>query len=100
LVIASASIIPSEAPFGPPNRSFQTSLLDPGDPKEMNSFTVEMRKRRSSLEPEKLIVIGIVERLASGTGWDGNAATFYSGKSLMPKVAGEEVPIDTFYFSL
>ena len=100
LVIASASIIPSEDPFGPPNRSFQTSLLDPGDPKEMNSFTVEMRKRRSSLEPEKLIVIGIVERLASGTGWDGNEATFYSGKSLMPKVAGEEVPIDTFYFSL
>ena len=100
LVIASGSIIPSGDPFGPPDRSFKTSHLISGDPLEMNAFSVEMKKRRSSSEPEKLIVIGVVERLASGSGWGDNTATFYSTRSLMPEITGEVVPFDTFYFSL
>ncbi|MCH2313933.1 MAG: ABC transporter permease [SAR202 cluster bacterium] len=100
LVIASATIIPSEDPFGPPDRSFKTSYLAPGDLKEMESFGIEMKKRRSSAEPEKLIVIGVIERLASGTGYGGGSARFYSPRSLGAKIAKEEIPSDTFYFSL
>ena len=100
LAIASASIIPSEDPFGPPDRSFKTSYLNPGDPKAINSFSVEMKKRKSSSEPEKLIVIGVVERLASGTGWGNNSTTFYSTRSLISEIADQYIPLDTFYFSL
>ena len=100
LVVASASIIPSEDPFGPPDRSFKTSYLNPGDLKEMDSFPVEMKKRRSSSEPKKVIIIGVVERLASGTGFGSNSATFYSARSLGSRIADEKIPLDTFYFSL
>ena len=100
LVIASATIIPTEDPFGPPDRSFKTSYLAPGDLKEMESFAIEMKKRRSSAEPEELIVIGVIERLASGTGYGGGSARFYSPRSLGAKIAKEEIPLDTFYFSL
>jgi putative ABC transport system permease protein len=100
LVIASAEIIPSGDPFGPPDRSFKTSYLNPGDSKAMNSFSVEMKKRRSSSEPERLIVIGVVELLASGTGWGNNSAKFYSTRSLIPEIADQDIPFDTFYFSL
>jgi putative ABC transport system permease protein len=100
LVIASATIIPTEDPFGPPDRSFKTSYLAPGDLKEMESFAIEMKKRRSSAEPEELIVIGVIERLASGTGFGGGSARFYSPRSLGAKIAKEAVPLDTFYFSL
>ncbi len=100
LVVASASIIPSEDPFGPPDRSFKTSYLSSGDLKEMDSFSIAMKKRRSSSKPEDLKVIGVVELLATGTGWEGISATFYSARSLVPRVVEEEVPLDTFYFSL
>ena len=100
LVIASATIIPTEDPFGPPDRSFKTSYLAPGDLKEMESFASEMKKRRSSAEPEELIVIGVIERLASGTGFGGGSARFYSPRSLGAKIAKEEIPLGTFYFSL
>tara|TARA_B100000809_G_scaffold2985_1_gene3335 strand:- start:3738 stop:7178 length:3441 start_codon:yes stop_codon:yes gene_type:complete len=100
LVIASATIIPSEDPFGPPDRSFKTSYLTSGDLKEMESFAIEMKKRRSSAEPEELIVIGVIERLASGTGFGGGSARFYSPRSLGAKIAKEEIPLGTFYFSL
>ena len=85
LVIASAAIIPSGDPFGPPDRSFKTSYLSPGDLKEMDAFHVEMKKRRSSSEPQKLKVIGVVERLASGTGFGNDSATFYSARALTSK---------------
>ena len=66
----------------------------------MKSFDVQMRKRRSSSEPQNLTVIGVIERLASGTGFGASGATFYSTRSLAPKISEEEVPLDTFYFSL
>ena len=100
LVIASASIIPSGDPFGPPDRSFKTSYLNPGDLKEMDSFYIEMKKRRESTDPQNLTVIGVVERLAGDTGFGNSSATFYSAIPLISKIAGEEVPLDTFYFSL
>ena len=99
LVIASAAIIPSGDPFGPPDRSFKTSYLSPGDLKEMDAFHVEMKKRRSSSEPQKLKVIGVVERLASGTGFGNDSATFYSARALTSQIADEEIPLNTFYFS-
>ena len=58
------------------------------------------KKRRSSSEPENLIVIGVVELLASGTGWGNNSAKFYSTRSVMSEIAGQDIPFDTFYFSL
>ena len=64
LVIANATIIPSGDPFGPPDRSFKTSYITPGDPKEMKSFDVQMRKRRSSSEPQNLTVIVKNKKLA------------------------------------
>ncbi len=100
LVVASASIIPSGDPFGPPDRSFKTSYLSPGDLKKMSSFSVDMKKRRDSLEPENVIVIGVIERLASGTGFGSESATFYSSRSLASKITEEHIPLDTFYFSL
>lgn len=100
LVIASATIIPSGDPFGPPDRSFKTSYLDSGDPKEIQSFDIQMRQKRSTSDSETLTVIGIIERLASGTGFGSGGATFYSTRSLIPKISDEEVPLDTFYFSL
>jgi putative ABC transport system permease protein len=66
----------------------------------MNSFSVAMKKRKSSSEPEELKVIGVVELLATGTGYEGISATFYSARSLVPRVADEVIPLDTFYFSL
>ena len=48
LVVASASIIASDDPFGPPDRSYKTSYVKPGDLKEMDSFSVAMKKRKSS----------------------------------------------------
>ena len=100
LVIANATIIPSGDPFGPPDRSFKTSFIESGDLESMESFSIEMKKRRSSTESTKLTVIGVIERLASGTGFGASGATFYSPIALGPKIAQEEVPLDTFYFAL
>ena len=100
LVVANATIIPSGDPFGPPDRSFKSSFIEPGDLKPMDSFGIEMKKRRSSLDPTQLTVIGVIERLASGTGFGGGSATFYSPRALGSKIAQEDVPLDTFYFSL
>ena len=100
LVVANASVIPSGDPFGPPDRSFKTSYVEPGDLMEMQAFSVEIRERKTAVQPHKLLVIGIVERLASGTGWGADSATFYSSRHLVPKIVDENVPFDTFYFSL
>ena len=100
LVVANATIIPSGDPFGPPDRSFKTSFIESGDLKPMDSFSIEMKKRRSSSNPTQLTVIGVIERLASGTGFGASGATFYSPLSLGSKIAQEDVPLDTFYFSL
>ena len=100
LTIANASIIPSGDPFGPPDRSFKTSYLAAGDPTEMRSFVVDVRKQRSNVTPEKLKVIGVVERLASGTGFGAQIATFYARSEVASEIAGEKVPLDTYYFTL
>jgi len=47
LVVANASIIPSDDPFGPPDRGFKTSIIEPGDQKEMTAFDVKIRKRKT-----------------------------------------------------
>ncbi|HIC49341.1 MAG TPA: ABC transporter permease [Dehalococcoidia bacterium] len=100
LVVANYSVIPSGDPFGPPDRSFKTSYLNPGDLIEMESFAVEIKERKTAVEPSRLTVIGIVERLASGRGWDADSATFYSSRSLASKITKENIPLDVFYFSL
>ena len=100
LVLASGSIIPSEGPFGPPDRSFKTSLIKSGDPKEIESIKIEMKKRRSSEAGSALTVIGIIENLAGGTGFGGGGTTFYASESLIPELSGEKVPMDTYYFTL
>ena len=100
LVVANASIIPSGDPFGPPDRSFKTSYLTPGDVKEMEAFTVQMKKRRSSSDPEELTVIGVIERLATDSGFGNVSATFYSTRPLTSEIAKEEIPLNTFYFLL
>ena len=100
LVLASGSIIPSGDPFGPPDRSFKTSLIKSGDLKEIESIKIEMKKRRSSEAGAGLIVIGVIENLAGGTGFGGGGATFYASESLVPELAGEKVPMDTYYFTL
>ena len=89
LVLASGSIIPSGDPFGPPDRSFKTSLIKSGDLKEIESIKIEMKKRRSSEAGAGLIVIGVIENLAGGTGFGGGGATFYGSESLVPELAGE-----------
>ena len=100
LVVANASIIPSGDPFGPPDRSFKTSYIEPGDLMGMEAFSVAMKERKAAVEPQDLVVIGIVERLASGTGWGAESATFYSSRPLVSSIVDEAVPLDTFYFSL
>ncbi|PZC42098.1 MAG: ABC-type antimicrobial peptide transport system [Chloroflexi bacterium] len=100
LILANATIIPSGDPFGPPDRSFKSSFIESGDLKPIDSFSIEMKKRRSSSDPTQLTVIGVIERLASGTGFGGGSATFYSPRALASKIAQENVPLDTFYFSL
>ena len=82
LVVANASVIPSGDPFGPPDRSFKTSYLSAGDPIEFGAFGVEIKERKTAVEPSRLTVIGIIERLASGTGWGADSATFYSSRVL------------------
>ena len=91
LVLASGSIIPSGDPFGPPDRSFKTSLIKSGDLKEIESIKIEMKKRRSSEAGAGLTVIGVIENLAGGTGVGGGGATFYASESLVPELAGEKV---------
>ncbi len=100
LVLASGSIIPSGDPFGPPDRSFKTSLIKSGDSKDIESIKIEMKKRRSSEAGAGLTVIGVIENLAGGTGFGGGGATFYGSESLVPELAGEKVPMDTYYFTL
>ena len=100
LVVANASVIPSGDPFGPPDRSFKTSYLSAGDPIEFGAFGVEIKERKTAVEPSRLTVIGIVERLASGTGWGADSATFYSSRVLATELVNENIPLDTFYFSL
>ena len=100
LVVANASVIPSGDPFGPPDRSFKTSYIEPGDLIEMQAFPIEMRERKAAVEPHKLIVIGIVERLASGTGWGADAATFYSSRDLVPQIVNEAVPVSYTHLTL
>ena len=103
LVIASAGILEAGDPFGPPDRSFKTSYLSEGDPKEMKSFDIQMKQRRSS-NTQDLTVIGVVEPLASGLGGGsggfGGGAVFYSNESLMIKLAQKEVPFGDYYFVL
>lgn len=100
LVVASGSIIPSDDPFGPPNRSFQTSFIEPGDEKEINAFDVNIRKRRTSEDAEKFTVIGIVERLAEDSGFGGGNAKFYTTYSTGNSIAKENLPLDNYYFLL
>ena len=100
LVVANATIIPSGDPFGPPDRSFKTSYIESGDSIKMASFPITMRKMRGQSETKDLIVIGVIERLASGTGFGAAGATFYSSNSLASIIAGQKIPSDTFYFKL
>ena len=100
LVLASGSIVESGDPFGPPDRSFKTSMITPGDLKEIESINIEMKKRQSSEAGSSLTVIGVIENLAGGTGFGGGGATFYSANNLVSKIAGEDVPNNTYYFSL
>ena len=101
LVVASGSIIASGDPFGPPDRSFKTSFIEREDPREIESFSVQMKKTRSSEDPTELTVIGVVERLAAEIdGFGGGGATFYSKESLTKIVAKEDIPIDTYYFAI
>ena len=100
LAIANATIIPSGDPFGPPDRSFKTSYLIAGDTTEMETFMVDARKQLSRVTPKQLKVIGVVERLASGTGFGAQTATFYSKSGLASEIAGEKLPLDTYYFTL
>jgi len=100
LVVASGSIIPSGDPFGPPDRSFKTSFIEPGDEKEIEAFDVKIRKRNSTEEAETFTVIGLVERLAEETGFGGGGAKFYTTYSNGNNIAKENLPLDTYYFSL
>lgn len=100
LVVASGSIIPSDDPFGPPNRSFQTSFIEPGDEKEITAFDVKIRKRRTSENAENFTVIGIVERLAEDSGFGGGNAKFYTTYSTGNIIAKENLPLDNYYFLL
>jgi ABC-type antimicrobial peptide transport system permease subunit len=100
LVVASGSIIPSGDPFGPPDRSFKTSFIEPGDEKEIEAFDVKIRKRNSTEEAENFTVIGLVERLAEETGFGGGGAKFYTTYSNGNNIAKENLPLDTYYFSL
>ena len=100
LVVASGSIIPSDDPFGPPNRSFQTSFIEPGDEKEITAFDVKIRKRRTSEDAENFTVIGIVERLAEDSGFGGGNAKFYTTYSTGNSIAKENLPLDNYYFLL
>ena len=100
LIIANATIIPSGDPFGPPDRSFKTSYISSGDDMEMGAFEIEVRKQRSDAKPNKLIVIGVIERLASGTGFTAQSATFYAKSGLASEIAQTDVPEDTYYFKL
>ena len=101
LVVASAAILESGDPFGPPSRGFKTSLVSPEDLKEIESFEIEVKRRRSSDLPVKLRVIGVIESLAGGQGFGGGTPIgFYSSMGLVSEIAKENVPMDTFYFSL
>ena len=100
LIVASGSIIPSGDPFGPPDRSFKTSFIEPGDEKEIEAFDVTIRKRNSSEDAKKFTVIGLVERLAEETGFGGGGAKFYTTYSNGNVIANENLPLDTYYFSL
>ena len=100
LVVASGSIIQSDDPFGPPNRSFQTSFIEPGDEKEITAFDVKIRKRRTSEDAENFTVIGIVERLAEDSGFGGGSAKFYTTYSTGNSIANENLPLDNYYFLL
>ena len=75
-------------------------MITPGDLKEIESINIEIKKRRSSEAGSSLIVIGVIENLAGGTGFGGGGATFYSSNNLVSKIAGEDVPNNTYYFSL
>ena len=99
LIIASGSIIPSGDPFGPPDRTFKTSFIEPGDEKEIDAFDVKIRKRNSE-EEEKFTVIGVVERLAEETGFGNSGAKFYTTYANGNKLAKETLPLNTYYFSL
>ena len=100
LVVANASIIPSDDPFGPPERGFKTSFIEPGDQKEMTAFDVKIRKRKTSEDAENFTVIGIVERLAGETGFGSGGAKFYTTYSTGNRIAKEDIPFDTYYFLL
>tara|TARA_B100002019_G_scaffold143122_1_gene123364 strand:+ start:61 stop:1737 length:1677 start_codon:yes stop_codon:yes gene_type:complete len=100
LVLASGSIVESGDPFGPPDRSFKTSLIKPGDLKEIEAFNIKIKKSRSADEGATLTVIGVIENLAGGTGFGAGGATFYSTDNLVSEIAGEEIPYNTYYFSL
>ena len=100
LVLASGSIVESGDPFGPPDRSFKTSLIKPGDLKEIEAFDIQMKKSRSADDGTMLTVIGVIENLAGGTGFGAGGATFYSSNNLVSEIAGEKVPNNTYYFSL
>ena len=99
LVLASGSIVESGDPFGPPDRSFKT-LIKPDDLKEIDAFDIQVKKSRSADEGTKLTVIGVIENLAGGTGFGAGGARFYSTDNLVSEIAGEEIPNNTYYFSL
>ena len=100
LVLASGSIVESGDPFGPPDRSFKTSFIKPGDLKQIDAFDIQMKKSRSTNDGTKLTVIGVIENLAAGTGFGAGGARFYSSNNLVSEIAGEEIPNNTYYFSL
>ena len=75
-------------------------MIKPGDLKEIDAFDIQVKKSRSADEGTKLTVIGVIENLAGGTGFGAGGARFYSAENLVSEIAGEEIPNNTYYFSL
>ena len=78
LVLASGSIVETGDPFGPPDRSFKTSYIKPGELKEIEAFDIQMKKSRSTDEGSKLTVIGVIENLAGGRGFGAGGCLLYT----------------------
>ena len=97
LVILSYHVIPQENPFGPPHRDFKVESVKSGDPKEIESFEVELKIRRSSDEPVKFKVIGIVESLAESYDF-GQRSLIYSHQSVRELISTTDFPFNKYYF--
>jgi len=100
LIIANANILEDDGPFGPPDRSFKTSMVDDDiTDKYLEAFNVNVKLRGNEDTGQEKIVIAIIESLANSLDFN-SSSSFYISMTAAESFIGTTPPVNKYYFKL